>query len=141
MPNEIVFLDIFPSFVLWKHKILHKIMQNSHAIFISVEHKSRHHFQRALMTQLLTLMYTSFFENPIISVNYFAHIIFQFIKMSCLFKTKLPGQLYGITRYYPGLLRQSLKSRKIASSDKNAVFQAPEFPFTFGIINQRQRHK
>ena len=42
-------------------------------------------------------------------------------------------------RYYPGLLCQSLKFRKIASSDKNAVFQAPQFPFTFGIINQRQR--
>ena len=45
------------------------------------------------------------------------------------------------TRYYPGLLRQSLKFRKIASTDKNAVFQAPEFPLTFGIINQRQRHE
>ena len=29
------------------------------------------------------------------------------------------------TRYYPGLLRQSLKFRKIASSHKNAVFLSP----------------
>ena len=47
----------------------------------------------------------------------------------------------NLTRYYPGLLRQSLKFLKIASSHKNAVFQAPEFPFMFGIITQRQRHK
>ena len=40
---------------------------------------------------------------------------------------------YSLTRECPGLIRQSLKFRKIASCHcKNSVFQAPEFPLRLG---------
>ena len=40
---------------------------------------------------------------------------------------------YSLTRECPGLIRQSLKFRKIAPCHwKNSVFQAPEFPLRLG---------
>ena len=63
-------------------------------------------------------------------------------KRHFVFAKKKPTTIWT-TREYPGLLRQSLKFREIASShsecSQNALFQTTEFSFTFEIITQRPR--
>ena len=49
--------------------------------------------------------------------------------------------MHKLSKEYPGLLRQSLKFREMASSHSKKCFSSPKIPFMFGSITQRRRHK